>query len=466
MSDVKEAGSKLYLWFICLVAGAGGILFGYDVIVVSGTTSEVTDLFMFTPTQTGFFVSSTLLGCGIGSFCSGFIADKSGRKSLIILASVLIFISAVWSGLASGAMQLILARVIGGMGIGAATMVCPLYISEVAPEKYRGGLVTLYQFTITIGIVVCLLVNWKIFVYAETHAGNTAFSEVWKWFAVDQYWRFMFAAEAVPGILFLGCTAFLPETPRWLIKNERVKKGLAVLQRINGPERGQEVSAEIQEAIRIESDVHLYDLFTARLCRPLVLSMLVCFFAEACGIAAVLYYAPKIFEAAGFTTGAALGSSLTIGLANMGATVFALFFMDLLGRRKLLIIGSVGMLISHLLLGVLFYRDSMGIPVVIAVNGFIASFACAVGPVKFVFISEVFPNRIRGMAISVASIAIWLTSALVTQLFPMMQAAMPTHFIFFIFAAIVVVSLPFYFFFLPETKGRTIEELEKEFIRH
>ncbi|VGO18812.1 sugar porter family MFS transporter [Pontiella sulfatireligans] len=466
MSEVKTASPSLYLWFICVVAGAGGILFGYDVVVVSGTTSAVTELFQFTPGQTGFFVSSVLIGCGLGSFCSGFIADKFGRKALIILSSILIFISAIWSGLSGSAVQLIVARLIGGLGIGAATMVCPLYISEVAPEKYRGGLVTLYQFTITAGIVICLLVNWKIFRFAEANVDAKSMSSFWKWFAVDQHWRAMFAAEAIPGILFLLCTAFLPETPRWLSKKGFTDKALRVLQRINGVERGAAVSNEIQTAIGQESDVHVWDLFTAKLCRPLVLSMLVCFFAEACGIAAVLYYAPNIFETAGFTQGDALGSSLSIGIVNMVATVFALFFMDILGRKKLLIIGSVGALISHIVIGTLFLQNSMGMPIVIAVNAFIAFFACAIGPVKFVFISEVFPNRIRGMAISFASIAIWVTSASVAQLFPVMDATMPTGYIFYVFAAIVLISIPFYIFKLPETKGCTIEELEQEFIKH
>jgi MFS transporter, SP family, arabinose:H+ symporter len=459
-------GSRFYLWFVCLVAGAGGILFGYDVVVVSGTTSQVTELFSFTPGQLGFFVSSVLLGCGIGSFFSGFVADALGRKSLIMLASLLIFISAVWSGFSASAAHLIFARLIGGMGIGAATMVCPLYISEVAPEKHRGRLVTLYQFTINVGIVICVFANYGIYQYALAHKDSETLNAFMKWFAVEQNWRVMFAAEAIPGILFLACAAFLPETPRWLSKKGQMAKALKVLERINGVERAQEIEAEIEAAVKVESDVNLLDIFTAKLRRPLVLSMLVCFFAEACGIAAVMYYGPDILAAAGFSLGGSLGGFATIAIVNMLASIVALKFMDTLGRKKLLLIGSVGTMIAHIMIGVLFLRNSIGIPIVIAINAFVAFFACAIGPVKFVFISEVFPNRIRGQAISVASLSIWITSASVAQLFPMMRASMPTGYIFFIFALILLVSLPVVVFMMPETKGRTIEELERSFLKH
>lgn len=459
------AGSNLYLWFVCLVAGAGGILFGYDVIVVSGTNAQVTELFSFTPAQQGFYVSCVLLGCAIGSFASGFVSDAIGRKSLIVIASVLIFISAIWSGLSGSAFQLIIARMIGGMGIGAATMVCPLYISEIAPEDKRGKLVTLYQFTITVGIVICVFSNWGIFSYAEANAGNEEMSEGWKWFAVDQYWRAMFTAEALPGVFFLACTALLPETPRWLYRKGRNEKAFVTLEKINGTERAKEIESEIMDAVADENDVSIFDLFTAKLSKPLLLAVMICFFAEASGIAAVLYFGPDIFEAAGFALGGALGGFGTIAIVNMFATMAALRFIDTVGRKKMLLIGSVGAFFAHLALGYLFMRDQMGISVVIAINVFVGFFACAIGPVKFVFISEVFPNRIRGQAISVASLSIWLTSAAVAQLFPMMRASMPTQYIFFIFAAIVLISLPMIYFLMPETKGRTIEEIERSFMK-
>ena len=205
-----------YLWFICLVAATGGLLFGYDAVVVSGTNSQVETQFEFTAAQLGFYVSCVLWGCAVGSFLAGLIADILGRKKLLLIASVLIFVSAAWSGLAGSAMQLIFARLIGGIGIGMATMVCPLYISEVSPEQHRGRMVTLFQLTITIGIIMCVFVNWGIFTFAETHAESQIVSKFLKWFAVDQNWRAMFSAEALPAILFMVCTFFIPESPRWL----------------------------------------------------------------------------------------------------------------------------------------------------------------------------------------------------------------------------------------------------------
>lgn len=466
MSDKMSAGSNLYLWFICLVAGAGGILFGYDVVVVTGTNTQVQELFSFTAFQLGFYVSSVLIGCGVGSFVAGFIADKFGRKSLIILASIAIFISAMWSALSANAAHLIIARLIGGIGIGAATMVCPLYISEIAPEEHRGRLVTLYQFTITIGLLVCVLVNWGIYSYAQANLANDELSAFWKWFTVEQNWRAMFAAEAIPGILFLCCTALLPETPRWSAKNGKKEKAVAVLTRINGEERGTAIAQEIEETLVEETDVHLWDLFTPKLRKPLLFSVLICFFAEACGAAAMFYYGPTILEDAGFSLGESLGGFGTIAIVNLVFTMGALKYMDSLGRKKLLLIGAAGSMLAHIAVGLLFWQNNTGWPIVIAVNTFIAFFACALGPVKFVFISEVFPNRIRGQAISVASLAIWIPSAAVAQLFPVMRDNMATHNIFFIFALILLVYLPIIQFVIPETKGKTIEELEKEFIRH
>ncbi|MDZ8120546.1 sugar porter family MFS transporter [Pontiella agarivorans] len=454
-----------YLWFICIIAGAGGILFGYDAIVVSGTNSQVKELFSFSPFQQGFYVSCVLLGCGLGSFIAGFIADAMGRKSLVVLASVMIFISAVWSGLAANATHLILARMIGGIGIGAATMVCPLYISEVAPEEHRGRMVTLYQFTITIGLLACVLVNWGIYYYAEINQNNEMLPRFWKWFAVDQNWRIMFSAEAVPGILFLICTAVLPETPRWLSKNGQKEKAFKVLTRINGAERAAEIEAEIEATLIDESNIRLRDLFTPRLRRPLIYSALICFFAEACGAAAMFYFGPDILEAAGFGLGGALGGFGTIAVVNFFASMAALKFMDSWGRKKLLFIGSAGAMISQVVVGTLFLMGNTGWPIVIAVNAFIAFFSCSLGPVKFVFISEVFPNRIRGKAISVASLSIWLSSALVAQLFPVMRANIPTAAIFYIFAFMLLIYLPVIHFVLPETKGKSIEELERTFLQ-
>lgn len=459
-----EGGSMPYLWFVCLVAACGGLLFGYDAVVVSGTNSQVVAQFNFSPAQLGFYVSCVLWGCAIGSGLAGPLSDAFGRKKTLMVAAIMIFISATWSGLAANPAHLIMARLLGGFGIGASTMVCPLYISEISPEKYRGRMVTLFQFTITIGIVMCVFANWGIFRFAESNATSITISKFWKWFAVDQNWRAMYFAEALPGVLFLICALFIPESPRWLVKKQRADEAEAILMRVNGVEKAKSVRNDIEIAVNEEGGVRFVDLFTRKLAKPLVLCLLLCFFAEACGVSVVFYYGPQIFEAAGFGLGGSLGGFATIALVNLVATIFALVYVDSAGRKKLLTVGTIGGILSHLLIGTLFLNGVSGWPIVLAINAFVAFFACAIGPIKFVVVSEVFPNRIRGKAIAIATVCIWMTSAGVAQLFPIMQAHMPTGLIFYSFASVLLVSLLVIKFLMPETKGRTIEEIERSWL--
>jgi sugar porter (SP) family MFS transporter len=463
MTLPESAGSSLYLWFVCLVAACGGLLFGYDAVVVSGTNSLVEAQFAFSKAQLGFYVSCVLWGCAVGSGIAGPLADALGRKKTLMLAAIMIFASAVWSGLAAGPLHLIGARLLGGLGIGAATMVCPLYISEISPEQQRGRMVTLFQFTITIGIVMCVFANWGI--YSAAGSGDAAsLPEFWRWVVVEENWRAMFLAEAIPGILFLSCSIFIPESPRWLVKSRRAEDAKAVLERVNGPRRAKLVCLEIEETVAEEEGVRFADLFTRRLRHPLLLAILICVLSEACGVSVVFYYGPQIFEAAGFGLGGSLGGFGTIAIVNMIATIFALVFVDSAGRRVLLTIGTVGALLSHMLIGTLFLNSVTGWPIVMAINAFVAFFACAVGPVKFVIVSEIFPNQIRGKAIALATACIWTTSAAVAQLFPIMQATMATGLIFYAFAVELSLLLFVIKCLMPETKGRTIEEIERSWL--
>ncbi len=453
-----------YLWFICLVAACGGLLFGYDAVVVSGTTTQVKTQFSFSDVQLGWFVSCVLWGCAVGSGFAGPISDALGRKKTLMAASVMIFISAAWSGLAGSANQLIMARLLGGFGIGAATMVCPLYISEVSPEKHRGRMVTLFQLTITIGIVMCVFANWGIFNFAEANADSKSLSIFWKWFAVDENWRSMFMAEAFPGILFLVCAFFIPESPRWLAKNNRSAEAEKILARINGSAKALSVCSEIQETLAAEGKVNFKDLFTRRFRHPLLLAVLICVLSEACGVSVVFYYGPRIFEDAGLGLSGSLGGFSIIAIVNLIATIFALIFVDSAGRRKLLAVGAAGSMLSMILIGALFAKNIMGWPIVAAINLFVAFFACALGPVKFVVVSEIFPNRVRGKAIALATVCIWLTSAAVAQFFPVIESNTPPGTLYFLFAAELVLLLLMVKFIMPETKGRTIEEIERSWL--
>ena len=352
----------------------------------------------------------------------------------------------------------------GGIGIGAATMVCPLYISEISPEEYRGRMVTLFQLTITIGIVMCVFANWGIYSIA-TSGEEIPVVENLGHKLLKENWRLMFFAESLPALLFLVAALFIPESPRWLVKNGRTEPALRILERVNDQNKAQRIQGEITEALNAEGKLGLQDLFTKKLRKPLILSLLVCFFAEACGVAVVFYYGPQIFEDAGFALGSSLGGFATIAIVNFIATLFALRFVDSAGRKKLLLTGITGSFIAQLLIGALFLNGQTGWLIVMAINLFVAFFASAIGPVKFVLISEIFPIKVRGTAIALSTIMIWATSATVAQLFPVMRAGMHPGYIFMIFAGVLAIYYIVVRGLMPETKGRTIEEIEQSWLK-
>ena len=463
-TKASSKGSTAYLWFICLIAACGGLLFGYDVVVVSGIIPQVLKQFELTSFQLGFLVSCVLWGCAIGSGFGGIILDAFGRKKVLILASMIMFISAVWSGLAMSTSYLILARLMGGIGCGLATTACPLYISEVSPENHRGRMVTLYHFTVCFGIVMCVFINWAIFSFAAANIQSETLPPFWKWFAVDQSWRAMLVSEAFPGLLFLICTFFLPESPRWLVKNHQMQEARSVLEKINGKDKAHQVCTEIRDTLRLESQLTFFDLFTARLRKPLLLGIFICVFSEACGISAVLYYGPQLFEQAGLSLGSSLGGFFILALVNLAFNLVAIHFIDTMGRKKMLGLGATGCMIALIMIGGMYLAGQTGIVIVVAITAFVAFFACSIGPVKFVILSEIFPNRIRGKAISIGTVCIWLTSAAIAQLFPMMREVMHTGYIFFFFALDIAALLLVIKLLMPETKGRTIEEIERSWL--
>ncbi len=464
MGKKTFAGSATYLWFICLVAAFGGLLFGYDVVVISGVIPQVVKQFELTSFQIGLLVSCVLWGCAVGSGFGGIILDGFGRKKVLIIASIIMFISAVWSGFSVSTTHLILARLLGGVGCGLATTACPLYISEVSPEKHRGRMVTLYHFTVCFGIVICVFANWAIFLFATANVESETLALSIKWFAVDQNWRAMLVSEAFFGFLFMICTFLLPESPRWLVKNNRKKDAEAILAKINGADKAHQICTEIQDTVRMESQITFFDLFTAKLRKPLFLAIFICVFSEACGISAVLYYGPQLFEQAGLSLGSSLGGFSIIAIVLLLFNLVAMHFTDTAGRRKMFAVGGTGAMLSLIAIGSLYLAGQTGFIIVFAITAFVAFFASSIGPVKFVVLSEIFPNQIRGKAISVATVCIWLTSAAIAQLFPMMREVMHTGYIFFFFALDIAALLLVVKFLMPETKGLTIEEIERSWL--
>lgn len=453
-------GPNTYLWSLSIIAAGGGLLFGYDAVVMSGAIPIVIEQFRFSPFALGFLVSCVLWGCAIGSAAGGPLLTRFGRKQILFLSALIIFVSAIWSSLASGPLQLDIARLSGGIGGGLATSACPLYISEISTEDRRGSMVSLYHLAVCLGIVICVFVNWGVYSYAASHAA-VASSGTFRLLFVDQYWRAMFLSEAVPAMLFLLGTMIIPESPRYLMIEGSERSALDVLERLEGKLRAGEILEEIRSSIGRKRQSSYRELFSGPLRRAMRLSLILCILSEACGITAVLYYGPQLLEQSGFSLGRSLGGFTIIAIVNMLFNFIAIRYMDTLGRKKLLSIGSAGCMLSLIAVGTLFMIGQTGLLIVFPIITFTSFFAFSVGPIKFVIISEVFPARIRGKAVSLSTMSIWVTSAIITQLFPVLREILPTGMIFYLFALDLAVLLIIAVRFLPETGGKTLEQINE-----
>lgn len=648
-SEKNTQGSKSFLLFACVVSALGGLLFGFDTVVISGTIGLVTQQFQMNPGAVGLFVSSALIGCVIGAAVSGTFSDRFGRKKVLILSGIFFLISAYGCGIAGSSSFLIWARWIGGVGVGMASMVCPLYISEISPPNVRGRMVTLFQFAITIGICLALFSNtWlreasftpdkraltdlssmsskvanitpaqtqgiaeiysnskavgveyevlrnvfidnlqaavnldkkslekyslsagekdqrKIFIsdfsnaietlyndysgkngnltsemkslwfsdvelavvskvlllevsaepvdkateqaqvilnaliannkdalakigseakfnlasYSEMHekaqqtisalaernVSMTAKRSSYDWMVVDAVWRGMFTAEVLPALAFLILCFVIPESPRWLIKAGQSERAHAILAKIGGTETASLQMREINDAIAHEGG-GIMQLFKPGLRKALFIALFLAIVSEFSGVTVILYYGPGILERAGFALGDALGGFVSIGIVNVIFTVIALWLIDKVGRRPLLFIGNIGCLIALATIGVLFtIGKTDGLIIVLMLCLFMACFAFSMGPIKWVVMSEIFPTRIRGRAIAIATLAVWFADALYNQFFPMVKLHIGVNGSFFIFAIVLIPQIFFVWLVMPETKGRTLEEIEQSWLK-
>lgn len=447
-----------FLTYICIASALGGFLWGFDAIVISGTIGPVKEQFQIAAFMEGLFVSSGLIGAVIGAALAGFLSDRFGRSRNLVLAAVLMLISAAASGFAWDVWSLIVARWIGGIGVGISAMVCPLYISEVSPAHLRGRMVTVFQFAITIGILVALLSNAAIFDLAVEHSETE--SAFLSWFVVRESWRAMFSAELLPGVIFLAMSFTLPESPRWLVKQRRQEQALRVLNRILKVGAEQELES-IRSAIQKEEQtkVRYIDVFEPRYRKPLLIAVLLAVFAQFSGINVIFYYGPSILEQAGFEIGGVLDGFATIGFFNMIFTVVALWIVDKVGRRPLLTIGTVGAIACLCGIGLLLDSGTI-VPLIALICGFVAFFAFSLGPIKFIFASEIFPTHIRSHALSIAILAMWTADTLVGYLFPPLRDALGASATFFIFALILAPQLLLIWRYMPETARLSLEEIE------
>jgi SP family arabinose:H+ symporter-like MFS transporter len=456
----QREGSIWYLSLICLVASLGGLLFGFDTAVISGTVSLVESLFGLSKLEVGWFTSSALVGCIVGAIFAGSLGDRYGRKPVLVVAGILFLVSGVGSAIPPTFGFLIMARLVCGIGVGIASVLSPMYISEFAPPHIRGRLVALYQFSIVTGILLAYLSNWLLQSWSVHHIGAYDAGGLLNKILVTEVWRSMFGMEIFPAILFLLLLAFVPESPRWLIQQGFEERGKTILQKISGLGTAKRELEEIKESLR-QKQGRLKDLFNPGLRTALMVGIGLSVFGQLTGVNAVIYYGPLILEQAGIQFGNALQFQIILGLINLVFTALAMLVIDKLGRRPLLIGGMMVVVVSLLMAGVLFSAGRPdGTLIVVILGIYIAAIAFSICAVIWVLTPEVFPNAVRGRAMSIATFSNWLTNALAAYLFPWYVATFGMHVGFFTFAGICLISTVFFWKFVPETKGKSLEQIE------
>ncbi|HAM98125.1 MAG TPA: D-xylose transporter XylE [Marinilabiliales bacterium] len=466
----NKNSSLFYLILLTLTATLGGLLFGYDTAVISGTVESLKKVFIdpngwpeaVANSQHGFLISSALIGCIIGGLIGGLVSLHLGRKRGLILAAILFLISAIGSAMPEMFVQpigtadhsfrilFIVYRIIGGIGVGLASMLSPMYIAEISPAHMRGKLVAWNQFAIIFGMLVVYFVNYSISLQGD---------DSW----LHQIgWRWMFASEIIPALLFLGLLFFIPETPRYMLLKNNPKEALRILERLNKTkEEANSIFNEIQQTIVSHSGKLFSFGFLV-----IIIGIMLSVFQQFVGINVVLYYAPEIFKNMGSNTDTALLQTIIVGAINLSFTVLAIFTVDKLGRKPLQIIGALGMAVSMFVLGMSFFTEKVGWFALISMLSYVAFFALSWGPVVWVLLSELFPNRIRGRAMAVAVAAQWISNLAISWTFPMMNNStwLTEHFnhgfAYWIYGLMGIFAAWFMWKFVPETKGKTLEEIE------
>ncbi len=466
---MNKNGSLVYVSLLTLVATLGGLLFGYDTAVVSGTVSSL-DSFFVDPfglaeaaanSRLGFIVSSALIGCIIGGMSGGIISLKFGRKKGLIIAASLFLISAIGSAMPELFIRpvgeadhtfiyiFVVYRIIGGVGVGLASMLSPMYIAEIAPANIRGKLVSWNQFAIIFGMLVVYFVNYFI----ARHGDDSWLNSIG--------WRWMFASETIPATLFLVLLMFVPETPRYLVLRSQPEKALRILQKVNGSKTGLKILEEIKSTVNTKSGkIFSFGVLV------IVIGVALSAFQQFVGINVVLYYAPEIFKNMGSNTDTALLQTIIVGAINLTFTVLAILTVDKFGRKPLQITGALGMAFFMFALGLTFFFQKMGIAALIFMLGYVASFAMSWGPVTWVLLSEIFPNQIRGRAMAIAVAAQWISNYLVSWTFPMMDKSSFLNglfhhgFSYWIYGVMGLLAALFMWKIVPETKNKTLEEME------
>jgi len=453
-----------YIWIISVVAALGGLLFGYDWVVIGGAKPFFERYFHLTePAVKGWANSCALIGCLFGALLAGGLSDRFGRKRLLMFSALLFAVTSVGNGLAGSFAVFVTWRMLGGMAIGLASSLSPMYISEVAPAGMRGKLVSINQLTIVIGILSAQLMNWLLVRGLPANATEEFLLKSWYG---QQGWRWMFGLTAVPALVFLVGMFFVPESPRWLAKNGQSEKAKGLLARIGGEGYAARAVAEIGDTLRNKTAaVNFRDLLDHKLRKVLVLGVVLAVFQQWCGINVIFNYAEEIFAAAGYRVSDIMLNIVVTGAVNLIFTFVAIATVDRVGRRQLMLIGAAGLALIYTLLGSFYFSGSQGVHVLGMVVAAIACYSMSLAPVTWVIIAEIFPNRIRGAAMSVAVTSLWIACFILTFSFPVLNKNFGPAVTFWLYAAICVAGFAFIKLRLPETKGKTLEEIEKELVK-
>jgi MFS transporter, SP family, xylose:H+ symportor len=470
-----------YVWMISIIAALGGLLFGYDWVVIGGakpffepffgiTKTVVTDGVARTVTNeamSGWANSCALLGCLLGSIITGGMSDKFGRKRLLIGSALLFAVSSILTGWASDFYWFVIWRMSGGVAIGMASNLSPMYIAEVAPAAQRGRLVAVNQLTIVVGILAAQVVNWWIAVklpHAGADAGAVdAARQAWN---NASGWRWMFVAVTVPSLLFFAGALLIPESPRWLVKNGMTQRARAVLARIGGEGYSAAAVQEIQGTIAKDEiqRVRFADLLEPRMKKILLVGVTLAVLQQWSGINSIFNYAEEIYKSAGYRISDIMFNIVITGAINFVFTLLAIGSVDRFGRRALMLIGCAGIGFSHLLIGIAYAQQMKGLAVLIFTLSALGCYGMSLAPVTWVLISEIFPNRIRGAAISVAVSALWIACFILTFMFPILKGGIGMAKTFWLYAVICFAGMIFVYYRVPETKGKTLEQIEKELV--
>ena len=452
-----------YVWTICVVAALGGLLFGWDWVVIGGAKPFFERYFeLSSEAVKGWANSCALIGCLFGALLAGALSDRFGRKRLLMLSACMFVVTSIGNGLATNFTVFVAWRMLGGVAIGLASNLSPMYIAEVAPAAVRGRLVAINQLTIVIGILMAQYINW--FLVRNLPQGATDEFIRSSWFG-QQGWRWMFGLTALPSMLFFAGMLLVPESPRWLAKNGKNERARAILSRIGGDAYAKDAIADIQSTLVNEvGTVNYRDLLDPRMRKMLTLGIVLAVLQQWCGINVIFNYAEEIFKAAGYDISSVLKNIAWTGSVNLAFTFVALGLVDRRGRRPLMLFGFAGLAVIYVIMGGCYFTGVQGLPMLLLVLSAIACYSMSLAPVTWVVISEIFPNRIRGAAMAVAVAALWVACFILTYTFPILNATLGAAGTFLLYAAVCLFGLVYVFFKLPETKGKTLEEIERELV--